>query len=92
MDRTARTDNDGLVIEADQRRSELIAKELGVSESKGLATPEFDEPVEEDDAELKSWRLKMYRSLAARANYLALGRPDLQLAVNELCQSMARAT
>ncbi len=33
-----------------------------------------------------------YRSLAARANYLASDRMDIQFAVNEICRSMSGPT
>ena len=35
-------------------------------------------------------KLTRYRSLAARTSYLALGRPDLQFAVKELCRAMSK--
>ena len=33
-----------------------------------------------------------FRTLAARANYLALDRPDIQFATKELCRGMANPT
>ena len=38
--------------------------------------------------EERSW----FRRIAARANYLAADRPDIQFAVKEICQGMARPT
>ena len=82
----------GWELEADQRHRELIARELGIESSKGLSTPGIDEPLKEEDVELSDWKLKAYRSLAARANYLSLDRPDIQYSVKELCRSMSRPT
>ena len=59
---------------------------------KGLSTPGVDEPVDEDDPDLIGHELTRYRSLAARANYLAMDRADLQFAVKELCRQMSRPT
>ena len=42
--------------------------------------------------ELDANKSSEYRALAARANYLAADRPDIQYAVKELCKSMARPT
>ena len=92
LNRIIRATPSGWEVEADQRHGELIAKELGVDMTKGLTTPGVDEPVDEADMELHDWRLEKYRSLAARANYLALDRPDLQFAVKELCRNMSRPT
>ena len=90
LNRILRVGPEGWELEADQRHGELIAKEMGLDKSKGLSTSAVDEPLGEEDLELNDWWLKNYRSLAARANYLALDRPDIQFAVKELCRSMAK--
>ena len=41
---------------------------------------------------MTDWRATQFRSTSARANYLALDRPDLQFAVKERCRSMSRPT
>ena len=92
LNRIIRVTQDGWEIEAGPRHGELIIKEPGLENSKGLTTPGFDEPVNDDDPELEDWRATKFRSVAARANHLALDRPDLQFAVKELCRSMSRPT
>ena len=37
-------------------------------------------------------RLRSYRALAARANYLSLDRPDIAFAAKECCRRMTNAT
>ena len=55
------------------------------------------EPVEEEDPDgedvpLTGPRLDQYASLAARLNYLAMDRPDLQFSVKELMRYLSRPT
>ena len=92
LNRLIRVTSNGWEIEADPRHGELIIKELELDKAKGLTTPGVDEPVTEDDAEITDWRATQFRSISARANYLALDRPDLQFAVKELGRSMSRPT
>ena len=87
LNRIVRITSDGWEVEADQRHGELIAQELGLEKAKGLSTPGIDEPLKDDDEVLTDWRAGKYRSLAARANYLALDRADIQFSVKELCRS-----
>ena len=92
LNRLVRVSKDGWHIEADPRHAELIIQELGLTGTKGLSTPGVDDPENEDENELGGDELSKYRSLAARANYLSMDRPDLQFAVKELCRQMARPT
>ena len=92
LNRIVRVTANRLEIEADQRHGELIIKGMGLDRAKGLSTPGVDEPLKDEDEVLKDWRSGQYRSLAARANSLALERPDLQFAVKELCRSMSKPT
>ena len=50
----------------------------------------MDNPANDDEEELVGDQMTHYRSLAARANYLAMDRPDLQYSVKELCRQMSR--
>ena len=59
--------------------SVAIAKDPVVEEASG-------------DEELGSAEGKEYRALAARANYLALDRPDIQYAAKEICREMSKPT
>ena len=84
-------DSNGWQLEADPRHAELLAEELQIE--KGLATPGVeDREDQDDDAPLDSNWGSRYRSLVARANYLATDRPDIAFAVKELCKSMSSPT
>ena len=45
---------------------------------------------EETSAELVGAEATRFRAVAARANYLAADRPDIQYAVKEICRTMAK--
>ena len=61
---------------------------------KSVSTPgaEIQEDPEVDHIELSESEAREYRALAARANYLALDRVDIQYAVKEICRGMASPT
>ena len=48
--------------------------------------------MEEEKELLEPKQAKEYRALAARANYLATDRADIQYAVKEICRGMANPT
>jgi len=50
-----------------------------------------DEPGE-DEVPIEGGQCATFRSVVARANYLAHDRPDIQYAVKELCRKMSRPT
>ena len=45
-----------------------------------------------DEDELPKEDVAIFRSVAARSNYLGMDRPDIQYGVKELCASMSRPT
>ena len=92
LNRLVRITADGWEIEADPRHGEILIRELGLGQGKGLTTPGVDDGLDEDGPELQPEQQSRYRSLAARANYLALDRPDIQYAVKELCRAMSKPT
>ena len=95
LNRIIRRTEEGWEYEADQRHAELIVKGLGLEEAKAVATPaEGERPWLADDEEekLSSHEAREFRGLAARANYLALDRVDIQYAVKEVCRGMAEPT
>ena len=47
---------------------------------------------EEDECPLSGKEETKYRALAARANYLAVDRADIQFATKEICRAMATPT
>ena len=95
LNRVIRVTDEGWEYEADQRHAELIIKTLKLESSKPVTTPgEEQKPwlEEEEEKPLEGEAASEYRALAARGNYLALDRPDIQYPVKELCRAMSRPT
>jgi len=89
LNRVVRWTSEGIIYEADPRHAELLVRDL---EAKGVSvkTPGAkEEKSEEADEPLGGEETSMFRSGAARANYLAMDRPDLAFATKELCRRMA---
>ena len=88
LNRIIRVTEEGWEYEADQRHGELIVQSLNLEEAKEVTTPGEDskpwKEVEESE-ELSKAEGTDYRGLAARANYLAADRSDIQYAVKEIC-------
>ena len=92
LSRIIRWTNEGLEYEADQRHADLLVKEMKVTESKEVTTPIVSQNIEkeEEDLEFDSHGATQYRSIAARVNYIASDRPDLQFAckvLTKICQN-----
>ena len=51
--------------------------------------PETSDEKADDETELDEDAARLYRGAAARANYLAMDRPELALASKELCRTMS---
>ena len=82
---------DELWWEADPRHVEKILEACGMGEGNGSVVPGVRlQEQDGDDEELRGEELTRYRSVAARANFIAQGRPDIRFAVEELCRDMAR--
>lgn len=86
----------GLTYEADANHARKILEDMGLhASSNGLDKPcikETAQDIEQDDVELDPQEMTSFRSIAARANYLAQDRPDLQFATKEICRRMAKPT
>lgn len=91
LNRVLRWDGHGLDLEADPRHRSAILEELGLDESsKGVTIPcEETGPGGGDDELLDRAEARRFRGLAARANYLGLGRPDIQAATKRICYGMS---
>ena len=78
----------------DPPHAEIIVKELGLETSKEVTTPMVKDEMDQDtfDAteELSPADATRYKSLVARANYLASDRLDTQHACREFSSSMSR--
>ena len=79
-------------LEADPRHAELIIEQLGVGELRSAATPGIDEVDREDGAEITGSDATRFRGVAARCNYLAFDRPDIQFPTKEICMEMFKPT
>ena len=94
LNRLVRWTADGFEYEADLRHVDIMTAELGLQEAKSVRTPgEVVKPWEEAEEEpLGAKEATRFRGLAARANFLALDRSDIQYSVKELCRHMASPT
>ena len=82
----------GWSYEADPRHAELIQEQLGIKTGGGITTAGAAEDghKDEDDLPLEGRDITLFRGLAARTNYLAMDRPDLQFAAKEICREMSK--
>ena len=98
LNRIIRVTRDGWEYEADQRHAELLIKGMHLEGAKGVKGPGEDEkPWEEEanDHPLGSSSATNFRAMAARANYLAQDRSDIQYAAKKYAagwQTRQRAT
>ena len=93
LNRVIRRQEAGRRYEADQRHVDLIIKLMGNGKGKRGQTVGEDESkwkLDDNDRELGKEEVSLYRVVAARANYLALGRVDIQYATKGCCRGMAR--
>ncbi len=71
----------GIEYAADPRRRKEVMKYLGFTgESKGLSTTGRVEEAEESELEVEAGDATAFRAVAARINFLAQDRPDIQFA------------
>ena len=93
LSRIVRCCASGWEYEPDQCHAELIVQAMGLKEAKAVKTPGEDEPqwkMEDNEQMLSASEASQYRAVAARANYLALDRLDIQYATKECCRGMAQ--
>ncbi len=92
LNRAVRWTADGWEVEPDQRHADLIAQEMGMWEARPVSTPGEAE-TKGDDPEAHPLSEKMmassFRSIAARANYLAADCTGLVYSVKETCRGVA---
>ena len=88
LNRVLTWENDTFKYEADPRHVELMLKHMGMEDCKPVATPGVKDAVE-DEREIDRERHGIYRSVVARANFLAQDRADVRFAVKELCRWMS---
>ena len=83
-----------LFYESDPRHADIIVQALGmkVGEKRNVTTPGSKIEEMPDDVPLGPGKAHQYRSLVARANFLALDRADVCFAVKERCRFMQSLT
>ena len=84
----------GVEYEADPRQAERLILELGLEGAKSVGTPgvKLTKEVVDGDKDLADHKHTAFRGVAARGNYLAADRPDVQYATKEICRWMAKPT
>ena len=94
LNRSIRWCGDKLEYEADSRHAEVIIEECEVQSWRAAKTPGVQEAAvdgsEKGGIETHDREKTRFRGVAARINYLAMDRSDLQFAAKELCRKMAR--
>ena len=82
---------EGIRYIPDGKHAEKVIQELGLEEAKGVGKPMADDISSDSsyDYALSMSEARLFRSLAARCNYMAQDRPDLQVAVKGVCKSMS---
>ena len=92
LNRVVRWTQHGIEYEADQRHAEIVIDTLGLHGAKGAPTPGVKECelTEDEETMLEGAEITLYRALAARLNYLAQDRPDIQYAAKEISRRMSQ--
>ena len=101
LNKVVRTSESGVQFEADPRHAAHVIRDLGLAGGKPGAVPGSKEEgrkakgdLDRDDDEdlLDAAEATQHRGIAARLNYLAANRPDIQFATKEAARAMARPT
>ena len=95
LNRIIRVVDGGWEYEADQRHADHLVKALNLEEAKELLTPTEEDKAwlkDEEEEKLDEAKATEFRSLGARANYLASDRVDIQYPVKELCRETSSPT
>jgi hypothetical protein len=95
LNRVVRWTTDGLRYEADPRHAEILVRGLGAvraASAPGTPSREMHPETGDEASSVPEDLARLYRSYAARANYLAMDRADLAQATKELCRRMREPT
>ena len=94
LNRAVRVTTEGVEYDADPRHVEQIVRDVDLTGSKPVTTPGL-KPTFEQSCHSK-WvlpeKMRPFRAIAARANYLAMDRPDVQYSAEEIYRWMAAPT
>ena len=89
LNRTVAWRDWGLEYIPDEKHAQALISGAGMSSANTVKTPEESNDHEPEGELLDSAQATKYRSLAARANYLAHDRADIQHATQELSKGMS---
>ena len=91
LDRLARWTEQGLEYDADPRQCEKLLRDLKLEGAKSVGWPGIKPTAEQVDGDesLSPEKASPFRDVAARANYLAADRPEIQFAAKEVCMWMS---
>ena len=90
LNRVIRWTRHGIAVEADPKHVDKMLEDMDMLNCNGSAVPGVkDKPLEGDEVVLETKDAKVFRSVVARANYLAQDRPDIRFACKELCREMS---
>jgi len=92
LNRIVRWEHGEVSFEADPKHVKKMLKDMKLQECKAVLTPGTKEARKQEDTKLAGGKKKMFRSVAARANYLAQDRADIRFATKELCRHMSKPT
>ena len=95
LNRIIRVTPKGWEYELDQRHADILIQAMNLSLANLVKAPGEDEKnweMSETDQAVDPKEETHFRALAARANYLALDRMDLQYATKEVCRGMSAPT
>ena len=94
LNRLVRWTDRGIEYEADPRQAERLILDLGLSGANTVGTPgvKLTNDQLSADKKLGEHKFSAFRGVAARGNYLAADRPDIQYAAKEICRWMATPT
>jgi hypothetical protein len=92
LNRTVRWESGEVSFEADPKHVEKMLKDMRLTDCRPNRVPGAKEDWTERGEALQGEQIKIYRSVVARANYLALDRPDIRYATKELRRRMAAPT
>ena len=89
LNRIVEWTNAGIQYEADPRHVDLIIEDLGLESANGSGVTGSKVDINETDTESDHEDAYRFRSIAARLNFLAADRIDLQFASKEICRRMS---
>ena len=95
LNRVVRWTSEGLEYDADPRQGETLLEERCLDDGTNKSSTPGVKIVAADlnqDSSIDIGSFTKFRGHAARANYLAADRPDIQFSAKEICRDMAAPT